>query len=154
GRDNHPWFAALAVPNIDEDPLPAKLTHVRPFERLYLALPHTRVDGPEDEIGEPFGLLASDRNELDPFLDGQQPLSRNGASDRVGIRCRRFFNEAGSNGVIEDRTEGVELTLDRSRSRCLELARRPSVHVSNREPPKWSCPEERDEVLLHVDLGG
>src|SRR5215471_11582583 len=78
--DDHPWFAALAVPNIDEDALRAKLTHVRPRERLDLALAHARVNRPEDEIRQPFDLLTSNGDELDQLLKRQKPLPSNCAS--------------------------------------------------------------------------
>src|SRR5437763_13925250 len=55
--DNHPRFAALALPNGDNYAILAKLADIRPFEALYLALAHPRVDGPEDEVGQPSGLL-------------------------------------------------------------------------------------------------
>ena len=55
--DNHPRFAALALPNGDNYAILAKLADIRPFEALYLALTHARMHGPENEIRQPFGLL-------------------------------------------------------------------------------------------------
>src|SRR5438477_3930000 len=50
-RDDHPRFAAFAVPNADDYAILAELAHIRPFDCLDLALTHARMDSPKDEIG-------------------------------------------------------------------------------------------------------
>src|SRR6202040_1262203 len=88
--EDHPRFAALAVPYIDHDPIGSEWASVVPGESLYLTLSHAGMDSPEDEVHQPFSFKVSHGKQRDQFLVGEEPLTGNSTPDRIGILCRRF----------------------------------------------------------------
>jgi hypothetical protein len=89
-----------------------KLADIGPYQRLNLALAHPGVNRPQDEIREPSASLFRDREQANQFLDREEPLPGHSTPDRIGIPARRLLDQTGSNRIVHDRLEGVELTLD------------------------------------------
>src|SRR4029077_3076404 len=124
-----PRLTALAVADLNQDPVRANLANVGPQQRLNLALAHPRVNSPKDKIGQPYRFHLGDGQQCHQILYGQEPLTRNSTTYRIRVPGRGFLDQTGPDRIVEDGPKRVELALDGAGCCAPELTGYPPVYV-------------------------